>query len=123
MAVVNLLYVKPERDREGRVAYWYFRRNHRRWRLPGQPLGEDFMAEYQRLRALTDQQAETTAGAPLDKRSYGIGTFGALVNDYLESGQYKKRKPRTKAEYKRILEKLQREHGPKTVAHLKRRHI
>ena len=34
MVKVELAYVKPERDRQGRVTYDDFRRHGRRWRLP-----------------------------------------------------------------------------------------
>ncbi len=122
MASVNLPYVKPQRDREGRLAYWYFRHNGRQWRLPGTPLSEEFMLEYQRLLALTHADTAPENGA-IDKRGYAPGSFGALVNDYLGSGNFKQLKPRTAAEYKRVLENLQRQHGHKPVSQIRRRHI
>jgi hypothetical protein len=63
MASVNLPYVKPQRDRAGRLAYWYFRHNGRQWRLPGTPLSEEFMLEYQRLLALTHADTAPENGA------------------------------------------------------------
>ena len=115
MASVNLPYVKPQRDRAGRLAYWYFRHNGRQWRLPGTPLSEEFMLEYQRLLALTHADTAPENGA-IDKRGYAPGSFGTLVNDYLGSGNFKQLKPRTAAEYKRVLENLQRQHGHKPVS-------
>ena len=53
MTQVELRYVKAERSRDGQVRYWYFRRSGRRWRLPGEPMSVEFMAEYQRLVAAT----------------------------------------------------------------------
>ena len=122
MVRVDLPYVKPERDRHGRIVYWYFRRNGRRWRLDGEPLSEEFMHVYYRLLAETD--AGVSAAPPADRRDYPRGSFGCLIHDYLGSGQFKtKLMPRTKNEYRRICEVLQQHHGWKKVAHLKRRHV
>ena len=102
------------------AAYWFFRRNGQTWKLPGHPLTEEFVAEYQRLIALT--AATKPDDAAIDKRSYGPGTFGKLVSEYLVCGDYKQLKARTKAEYKRVLEDLQRSYGHRTVANIRRRH-
>ena len=56
MVRLDLSFVKSERDRHGRIVYWYFRRNKRRWRLPGEPLSEEFMLAYHRLLAETVPQ-------------------------------------------------------------------
>jgi len=120
---VDLPDVQCKRDRNGKAIYWYFRRQGRFWRLPGEPLSEEFAAEYQRLIALTNGQAVAIAHTPLDKRTYGMGSFGALVSDYLNSAEYNQLRPRTRAEYKRVLESLQRLHGDKSVANIRRRHI
>lgn len=45
------------------------------------------------------------------------------MDDFLKSGQFKTKKPRTRGEYERIALLLQGEHGNKRVAHLERRHI
>src|SRR5262245_23328673 len=123
MTSVKLPYLEVQRDRKGREVYWYFRRHGRRWKLPGNPATEEFAAEYQRLMTTTDSQPAARAEPPLDKRAYGPGSFGKLVSDYLECGEYKQLKPRTKAEYKRVLEGLQQVHGGKSVANIRRRHI
>ena len=125
MTSASLPYVDVRRDRNGRPTYWFFRRHGRLWRLPGQPLSEEFAVEYQRLIAYTHGlvAAAETANAPLDKRTYPPGTFGALVREYLWCARFKQLKPRTKAEYTRVLESLQRLHGDKRVANLRRRHI
>src|SRR5262245_1832541 len=123
MATVKIPFVDERRDRHGRTLYYYFRRNGRLWRLPSDPFSEEFAAEYTRLKALTDRQAASMADTPLDKRHFGVGTFGKLINDYLNCGEYKQLKPRTKAEYKRVLEALQRLYGHLIVVGMKRRHI
>ena len=121
MVSVELPYVRPERDRQGRVTYWYFRRHGRRWRLPGVPLSKEFMAEYQRLLAETSMTVVTAP--PDNRRDYLRGTFGALINDYLASGQFASRAPPTRYLYRLTCERLQHEHGWKRVAQLERRHV
>jgi hypothetical protein len=116
-------YVKAAPDRTGRQIYYYFYRHGKTWRLPGHPLSEEFVAEYRRLLAYTNAPPENSAAVPIDKRGYAPGSFGALVNDYLASSNYRELKPRTKAEYKRLLEILQRQHGHKPVSQIRRRHV
>jgi integrase len=91
------------------------------WPLPGEPGSDEFMAEYHRLVAETEPRQGSES--PTDRRDYPRGTFGALANDFLASGQFKTKKPRTRSEYQRIAEGLQAEHGWKRVAHLERRHV
>lgn len=120
MIHIELPYIETQRDREGRVRYWYFRRRGQRWRLPGEPMSEDFMAEYHRLLKVT----EPVVGAGLpDKRGFAPGSLGALVNSYFGCAKFKQTKPSTKSEYRRILEKLQQEDGHRPVRDLKRRHV
>jgi integrase len=121
MTDFELTHINVQRDRSRRVRYYYFRRNGRRWRLPGEPLSEEFMAEYRRL--LAESTSSGQASATADRRTYPAGSFGALVNDYLASGAFKEKKPSTKAEYRRVLEALSVQHGHKPVRELERRHI
>src|SRR5262245_5446260 len=114
--MIKIQYVDRKRDRKRQWLY-YFRRNRQRWRLPGQPETIEFVTEYQRLLKLTSS-ATALANVPFDKRSFAPGTFGRLVNDYLNSSEFKFGKKgkqplgeRTKAEYKRVLEKLQSVYG------------
>ena len=123
MAGIDLEYVNIQRDRHARERYHYFRRNGRRWTLPGEPLSEEYMAEYRRLKTETDPSAAPAAEAPADKRDFRRGTFGRLITDFLASGQFKELKPRTKAEYERVCEVLSERHGDKRVAKIRRRHV
>src|SRR5262245_20584428 len=119
MSEFDLPYVKPERDRKGRLRYWYFRRNGRRWRLPSQPLSEAFMVEYRRLVAATEPPNPSTGQPALLP-----GSFGALVRDYLNSKvEFGEKKPGTQRVYRAVLEPLAEAHGDKPVALLERRHI
>jgi integrase len=121
---VDLPYVKPERDRNGSIRYWYFRRDGRRWKLPGDPGSSEFMAEYSRLLAETDQKARVNLpDQAVNRTDYPRGSFGRLVVDFLASGQFRDCKPRTQAEYRRICEALSAEYGNKRVGKIRRRHV
>ena len=116
MTEFELPYVNKQRGRDGRIRY-YFRRDGRRWRLPGEPLSEEFMAEYWRLRAATEPRS------PL-RPALLPGSFAALVADYLASKtEFGEKKPSTQRIYRMILEPLAEAHGHKPVALLERRHI
>jgi hypothetical protein len=117
MTQVDLRYVKPERDRQGRIAFWYFRRHGRRWRLPGEPLSEEFMSEYYRLRAATDPK-------PVIKSEPAPGSFGSLVKDYFASrDEFLEKRPNTQRVYRLILESLVEKYGTAPVYKLQRRHL
>jgi integrase len=113
---IELPYVKPERNRKGHVHYWYFRRNGRRWRLPGEPLSEEFVSAYQRL-------LEATAPAQPTRTGYPPKSFGALALDYFASPEFRELKPASQALYRRIIEPLAGRHGVKPVALIERRHV
>jgi integrase len=118
MTQFELPYVNAQRIRDGRIAYWYFRRGGRRWRLPGEPLSKEFMAEYRRLLAATEPTTWTGRRAVLP------GSFGALIADYLASKtDFGEKKPGTQRIYRMVLEPLAEAHGHKPVAMLERRHI
>ena len=120
MAAVTLRFVNAQRDRNGRVRYYYFRRNGARQRLPGEPSSEEFIATYQ---ALLHAKCELSADPAHDRRHYQAGTFGALVNSYLTSASFGEKAGSTRALYRRILDKLTDENGAKPIRLLKRRHI
>ena len=84
MVEFELKYVDAQRDRRGRVLYYYFRRRGRRWRLPGEPLSEGFMAEYRRLLAET-----TPALSNPERPTNPPGSFGALVIDYFAAPEFR----------------------------------
>jgi integrase len=120
---LNLPFVDVQRDRQGRPRFCYFRRGGRRWRLPGLAYSQEFMEEYWRLIAQTEP-ATGAVDRPIDRRQYGRGTFGALVNDYLSSGDFKRRlKPSTQSEYRRVSEALAARHGDKPVKRIEKRHV
>ncbi|HIE69494.1 MAG TPA: hypothetical protein EYP98_04660, partial [Planctomycetes bacterium] len=121
MTSVTLRYVQAKRDRHGVLKYWYFRHKGRLVRLPGAPLSAPFMARYHELVAEIETGPMVADGTP--GRNVQPGSFGRLIKDYLESGNFKEKAPRTQALYRAILDKLSVEHGHKPVRLLKRRHI
>jgi hypothetical protein len=110
MTQVEPPYVNAQRSRNGRLRYWYFRRGGRRWRLPDEPMSPAFLVEYQRLLAATEPPPSARAG------DLPIGSFGAVVTDYLASPEFRGTKPSTQKIYRLVLEPLAKLHGHKPVA-------
>ena len=118
---VPFKYINAQRDRHGRVRYWYYRRAGVRERLTSEPGSEEFSVAYWTLR-----NASQNASSPdpaRDRRRYAAGSFGALVGEYLASAAFREKAPSTQTLYRRILDKLSAENGPNPVKLLKRRHI
>jgi len=114
---LKLRFVDVRRDRQGRVRYFYVRRNGRLWRIKGMPPSKEFFADYARL------LKETEPAKPRVRRGYADGSFGAVVTAYFESAAFKEKKEATRKEYRRILESLVDEHSDKPMIELERRHI
>ena len=121
MVEIDIPYVNAQKDRNGQVKYYYFRRHGRRWVLPRDPMSEEFGEQYRHCLQLSETGGNPES--PIDKRAYPPMSFGALVHDYLLSAEFKEKKDNTRAEYRRVLEALQQHHGHKPVALLKRRHV
>jgi hypothetical protein len=73
------------------------------------------MAEYQRLLAATEP-ASARGKSP-------SSSFGALVEDYLASPEFKETRPSTQKVYRLVLGPLAEVHAHKPVTLLERRHI
>ena len=76
----RLRFVNVQRGRDGVVRHWYFRRNGRRWRLPGNPYSDaNARAEYTRLEQETNKEsapaAGTAIGMPRDRLVRWCGTI------------------------------------------------
>jgi integrase len=118
MAPLKLKFVDVQRDRHGRAVFCYFRRNGRRWRLPGEPGSPEFLAEYSRLKAATEPAQSPTHQGRI------TGSFGALVDQFFADREaFGQKRPSTQQMYRQILEPLAQVHGQKPVALLERRHI
>lgn len=118
--MVDLPYCKPERDRHGRIAYWYFRRNGRRWRLPGEPLSAEWLAEYARLKAETDAEPKAQKAEDIKPRR---GSFRAVVMAYMRSPEWRNLKPSSQRAYRQYLDHLVMNHGHLPIALIERHHI
>ena len=79
------------------------------------------MIRYRRL--LDETETGASVRPPTDRRNYPRGSFGRLVSDFLESGQFKTKRPRTREEYRRVCEELQARHGDKPVRLIEKRHV
>ena len=76
----KLDFVNVQRDRDGVVRHWYFRRSGRRWPLPGSPYTDaEAAAECWRLHKETSPANEPISGTA---QRHGPGSFGVLVRDY-----------------------------------------
>lgn len=114
-------YVDAQYDRGGRMAYTWFRRWGCRHKLPSKYRSPEWYAAYAKLLAATDKKAKPLPTGPVQK--VVRGTFGALVNEYLHSPEFKNLKPRTQAEYQRISLALADAHGQKAVKGMERKHV
>ncbi len=74
--------------------YHYHRKT--RARLPGQPGSPEFMAAYNAEEAATENPSRAVAG-----------TFGELVESYKRTPEYKGLAPRTKRDYRKIIDYLE----------------
>lgn len=116
MATVRLKYVDHYRDNRGKER-WYYRRQGRRFALPGNPGEPEFMRAYEDAAAVftTDKRASLKAPA--------AGTFDALASAYYASPSFLTLRPLTKRTYRLIIDRWTAEHGRKRVVHLQRHHV
>jgi hypothetical protein len=116
---VNLPYVKAAKDRQGQVKYWYFRRNGRYWKLPGEPLSPQWQAAYARAKAASEPQAAASVRSirPIE------GSLKALATEYYASPEFRERSENTKRIYRIVIDRLVDKHGDKPVALIERRHV
>ena len=117
MGTIDLDFIDVQRGRDGRVRYHYFRRNGRRWRLPGSPGSPEFLAEYHRLVTATD------SAKPAPQQGYRPDSIGALIDDYFVSPEFRGLKPNTHRYYRGVLEPLGKRIGHTAVRHIERRHV
>ena len=113
---IKLRYVKRYKDRHGRWRCYFRARGHSA-ALPADINSPAFHEAYAAaLTRLEDQ-------APASRAAHGPGSFGALVKAYLASPDFKKLAKTTQREYRRVLEGLAKDHGPKQVRHMAPRHV
>jgi integrase len=114
----GLPYIKPERNRQGRITYWYFRRAGRRWRLPGEHGSAEFLAAYARLKEATEPKRSSKPLQPFPPKS-----VGHLVTDYVASPEFCNLKPSSQRVYRLVLDWLVEANGRDAVALIERQNI
>lgn len=98
-----------EKTTKGRK-YYYFRRGETYQRIRAEPDTQEFSELYWAIRSgRQKRQAKTT--------------FDALIQSYYETPAFKGKADGTKKEYRRTLELIRRENGPKDFTKLRRRHV
>lgn len=107
-------YCQGFADRHGKVR-WYFRRpGFKRVALPGLPWSPAFMQAH---------EAAMAGFVPVAAERSKPGTVAALVAAYYRSSEYLNLRPITQRTYRSTMEPFREQHGEKTVANLKRKHI
>lgn len=112
----TLKYLAFRRDRTGRIAYVFFQRHGRLYQLPPEwnPPSPEFLAEYNRLLIATQGRNSPERVGTTD------GTMAALVESYLGSADFKEKKDRTRASYRRLCDMIRADIGPVYVTDIDR---
>jgi integrase len=118
--------VKKRREREYPGATRYQDRHGKwRWRYRAGALtiqlGADYGSAEFEARYAAAVRGEKRAGAGADRTR--AGSLDALCVSYYRSPQFLNLAATTKATYRGVIEALRRDHGPKLVAQLERRHV
>jgi integrase len=85
--------------------YWVFRRGKVKVSLPGQPGEAEFESRYSELVAMTEAVRASEPAKP------ETSSLAWLIDSYLDSVQFKVRKPRTKRDYQTTFEFIKKHLG------------
>lgn len=107
-------HVHAYSDRHGRERIYLRRPGEKRVPLPGPLFSHEFWAAYHAAKA-----AQPT---PAPERN-APGSFSAAIMGYYGSAEYRSLAESTRDNYRRVLERFRKEHGPKSLARLETRHI
>lgn len=110
----DLPFVQAYRDRHGKPRHYFRKRGSARVALPGEPGTPEFLTAY---------QAAFAGPAPAVTIKSASGSFDALCREYLGSAEFSSLATSTRAEMRRVIERLAAMHGPKPVVLLERQHI
>ena len=116
MANIRLRYVKAYVDRHGKARHYFRKPGCKPVALPGLPGSDEFMAAYSAALA-NSPRVEVAATRTR------AGSVGAMVAGYLGSAAFHNLAPISQQRYRRILDRLRREHGDRSIATLERRHV
>jgi integrase len=117
MAKIKLQYVHEYVDRHGKPRR-YFRKDGKRWPLPGAPGSDVFMAAYQACLAGGDPSPPDGGGAGGGGKTAKLeGSFGRLVTDFYASRMFRDDlKTSSRRVYRTVLEPLVAQHGHRAVS-------
>jgi integrase len=115
MTKLRLAYVHAFTDRHGKFRRYFRRPGFKQVSLPGAIGSEEFMRAYQAALANAPAEIGTSRTLP--------GTVSALVVSYCNSTEFRRLRPVTQGDYRRILERFRDRHGDKRIAMLERKHI
>jgi integrase len=113
--LIHLKYLHVFRDRTGKVRH-YFRRGKQRVPLPGLPGSKDFMNAYN---GCLEGFILGVASAPPFER----GSFAALAAAFYRSPNYLALSPSSRAQYRRVLDDFNEQHGHRLVRQMNRQHV
>jgi integrase len=117
MTTISLKYIDTFTDRHGQRRY-YFRRNGRRFPLPGKPGSHEFMDAYANALAETgSNEVRVKRSAPAPR------TFAALAPLYFQSAHFKGLSQTSRGNYRRIIDTFLAEHGHGRVDQFRRKHL
>src|SRR5262245_12994549 len=102
-------------DRRGKPRFYFRRPGYDRVPLPGLPWAPEFMAAYEA--ALAGQPLQVGSARTLP------GTIHALAVSYFNSLAFRSMRSSSQTKYRRIVDRLCREHGDKRVAMMQREHV
>lgn len=110
---IRVKYVHTDRDRHGNVRVYFQRGRGPKVRLRN-PIGSPaFLLEYD----------AALKGTPVPKTAFSQGTFGALIEAYTASHEFRALKSSTQSVRRRILDKMKGPHGHKLVKDMEPRHV
>lgn len=112
---IRVKYVHTDTDRHGNERVYFQRgRGAPKIRLPAKS-DSKFLEAY----------AAAIQGAParINRSIHIAGSFGALIEAYLSSPEFKALKSSTQAVRRRVLDKLKEKHGKKLVKDMQPRHV
>jgi integrase len=102
-------------DRHGRPRFYFRRPGFESRALHGLPCSAEFMSDYEAASAGQPQPIGSNRARP--------GTMRALAFSYLASPAFHTLRPSTQRAYRRIIERLCKDHGDKRAAELRRGHV
>jgi len=117
MAIVRIRYVHSFVDKTGRVRF-YLRYRHKRWPLAGQPGSSEFAHRYDELKA-----SVVLPKRPSSRIAFGPGTLGWVIEKWIGSDDFKKRKSSTQVLYRRFLDSIRERYGRGLMVDLRERHV